>query len=143
MYLFSVSKLFRAYGLYNKLTLEEYAKAKQFQSSFELTGYITEQIYVYLQDTYMVSKLFRAYGLYNVIYLPQSDTDLFVSKLFRAYGLYNDNIHGPIWFKFMFQSSFELTGYITYPGKFLMNTWDVSKLFRAYGLYNLCSLEGA
>ena len=43
-----------------------------------------------------------------------------------------------------FQSSFELTGYITQ----VVPTKDdlieeVSKLFRAYRLYNLCSLEGA
>ena len=41
--------------------------------------------------------------------------DVEVSKLFRAYGLYNDfsgslNISVGI----LFQSSFELTGYITY-----------------------------
>ena len=42
-----------------------------------------------------------------------------------------------------FQSSFELTGYITrYEVPFGVETF-VSKLFRAYGLYNLCSLEGA
>ena len=37
-----VSKLFRAYGLYNNMyeALETY-KSIQFQSSFELTGYIT------------------------------------------------------------------------------------------------------
>ena len=41
-------------------------KSSRFQSSFELTGYITyydDGIYNYL--FYRVSKLFRAYGLYN------------------------------------------------------------------------------
>ena len=59
-----------------------------FQSSFELTGYITitnEGISVEIPK---VSKLFRAYGLYNSTRLKKR-FDLFVSKLFRAYGLYN------------------------------------------------------
>ena len=60
-----VSKLFRAYGLYNDLDQR-------------------------LEDIMVVSKLFRAYGLYNQ---PptciQLLTLLEVSKLFRAYGLYN------------------------------------------------------
>ena len=67
-----------------------------------------------------------------------------VSKLFRAYGLYNVNnkqIKRP-WIT-KFQSSFELTGYITQYVMFIMGHVEVSKLFRAYGLYNLCSLEGA
>ena len=61
----------------------------------------------------MVSKLFRAYGLYNRI--CQSKTRLFnsVSKLFRAYGLYNDKYEVSAVTGFSFQSSFELTGYIT------------------------------
>ena len=43
-----------------------------------------------------------------------------------------------------FQSSFELTGYITtITSIFRAYRTGVSKLFRAYGLYNLCSLEGA
>ena len=37
-----------------------------------------------------------------------------VSKLFRAYGLYNSDEAVEIVLKTMFQSSFELTGYITY-----------------------------
>ena len=36
-----------------------------------------------------------------------------------------------------FQSSFELTGYITLPeGDYDVKVISVSKLFRAYGLYN-------
>ena len=62
-----------------------------FQSSFELTGYITFKIDVRVFKKYkFVSKLFRAYGLYN-----QSDTDC------------------PEVDTIKFQSSFELTGYIT------------------------------
>ena len=60
-----------------------------FQSSFELTGYITDSK-KYKQDEVLdVSKLFRAYRLYNGIskkYLKNPDA---VSKLFRAYRLYN------------------------------------------------------
>ena len=45
---------------------------------------------------------------------------------------------------YVFQSSFELTGYITGLRSNIEAIMDcVSKLFRAYRLYNLCSLEGA
>ena len=60
-----------------------------FQSSFELTGYITAEFPKISSLSLSVSKLFRAYGLYNVNLGP-----------FAALG-------SP------FQSSFELTGYIT------------------------------
>ena len=60
-----VSKLFRAYGLYNVLQLK--------RESISL----------------IVSKLFRAYGLYNNIKKIKKIKCLIVSKLFRAYGLYN------------------------------------------------------
>ena len=60
-----------------------------FQSSFELTGYITMLEYYFTVYAYSVSKLFRAYGLYN---------DVFVNALANTK---------------VFQSSFELTGYIT------------------------------
>ena len=60
-----VSKLFRAYGLYNK-SRRFYNSIRDwgFQSSFELTGYITN-FYRLATYSYEVSKLFRAYGLYN------------------------------------------------------------------------------
>ena len=83
------------------------------QSSFELTGYITETNFNVVEP-FDVSKLFRAYGLYNqATGLCTGDSKWF-SKLFRAYGLYN-----ALCFKLNsrpkegFQSSFELTGYIT------------------------------
>ena len=62
---------------------------REFQSSFELTGYITKYYDVRKIYSNWVSKLFRAYGLYNII----------VDKEGLVIG--------------MFQSSFELTGYIT------------------------------
>ena len=37
-----------------------------FQSSFELTGYITKLLMKNMGATLYVSKLFRAYGLYNI-----------------------------------------------------------------------------
>ena len=37
-----------------------------FQSSFELTGYITKLLMKNMGATLYVSKLFRAYGLYNL-----------------------------------------------------------------------------
>ena len=40
-------------------------KLEEFQSSFELTGYITREAKGYEGKTVDVSKLFRAYGLYN------------------------------------------------------------------------------
>ena len=63
-----VSKLFRAYGLYNKLgcIFFHYIHIKLFQSSFELTGYITCLVASDKLLTIGVSKLFRAYGLYNI-----------------------------------------------------------------------------
>ena len=61
-----------------------------FQSSFELTGYITLTTTVVSNVMGKVSKLFRAYGLYNGL------------KLVRKRTMNNQ-----------FQSSFELTGYIT------------------------------
>ena len=61
-----------------------------FQSSFELTGYITLSLSTLSVLGIGVSKLFRAYGLYNSI------KDEVVNMIYK------------------FQSSFELTGYITY-----------------------------
>ena len=60
-----------------------------FQSSFELTGYITVFLELIAQDMKTVSKLFRAYRLYNNYELIKQKEEI------------------------MFQSSFELTGYIT------------------------------
>ena len=39
----------------------------EFQSSFELTGYITLASPFCEKNLVMVSKLFRAYGLYNLL----------------------------------------------------------------------------
>ena len=62
----------------------------------------------------MVSKLFRAYGLYNKLIIALKSGKTFVSKLFRAYGLYNRFIRErKVCLISLFQSSFELTGYIT------------------------------
>ena len=83
-----------------------------FQSSFELTGYITSRNEYTYGIEHCVSKLFRAYGLYNNVLLVDFDFVIDVSKLFRAYGLYNSNL-----------------------GTF-KEAAKVSKLFRAYGLYN-------
>ena len=61
----------------------------------------------------LVSKLFRAYGLYN-FFLYNKKTGCFVSKLYRAYRLYNRRLSAKMVTHFcLFQSSFELTGYIT------------------------------
>ena len=60
-----------------------------FQSSFELTGYITGKILNREEIEEIVSKLFRAYGLYNRFLLRSKNISIIVSKLFRAYGLYN------------------------------------------------------
>ena len=63
---------------------------KMFQSSFELTGYITISPHPTYLAILKVSKLFRAYGLYNLL-------GYIMSKILIT----------------RFQSSFELTGYIT------------------------------
>ena len=41
----AVSKLFRAYGLYNEVRCEDPKHVSMFQSSFELTGYITIRLW--------------------------------------------------------------------------------------------------
>ena len=61
-----VSKLFRAYGLYNGVPVSVQIKEWEFQSSFELTGYITYRGLHIKEYDRSVSKLFRAYGLYNL-----------------------------------------------------------------------------
>ena len=88
-----------------------------FQSSFELTGYITGINVTKEQITALFQSSFELTG-YITTGLP---------------------IAGVVvnWF----QSSFELTGYITVRAisdKILEN--KVSKLFRAYGLYNSITL---
>ena len=61
-----------------------------------------------------VSKLFRAYRLYNYSRGERKKVaPLGVSKLFRAYRLYNGKHRWIDESEIMFQSSFELTGYIT------------------------------
>ena len=60
-----VSKLFRAYRLYNQILLDNE------------------------NETGMVSKLFRAYRLYNDVDFICTRFIGEVSKLFRAYRLYN------------------------------------------------------
>ena len=84
-----------------------------FQSSFELTCYITVSINEIGAVSCLVSKLFRAYGLYNGKSPSKIAQRLKVSKLFRAYGLYNLWQNGALARLEKFQSSFELTGYIT------------------------------
>ena len=61
-----VSKLFRAYGLYNLSWIPNKIPEYKFQSSFELTGYITKAVGIFASSMVVVSKLFRAYGLYNM-----------------------------------------------------------------------------
>ena len=62
----------------------------------------------------IVSKLFRAYGLYNVCLVASDKLLTIVSKLFRAYGLYNYiSLSMVRRVTVLFQSSFELMGYIT------------------------------
>ena len=73
----------------------------------------------------IVSKLFRAYRLYNGAMNKVTINLVCVSKLFRAYRLYNPitliDVGGTDeWF----QSSFELTGYIT-ALSFLLYAFDL------------------
>ena len=89
-----------------------------FQSSFELTGYITLE---YLEILYIVLEFQSSFELTGYITVMAGTQQLLFD---------------------MFQSSFELTGYITdsvyepIPTVIL-----VSKLFRAYRLYNSSFLK--
>ena len=85
-----------------------------FQSSFELTGYITPINTKIKYSKYKFQSSFELTGYITFTATPFEADDKVVSKLFRAYGLYNDGLSN---FKDLmydpFQSSFELTGYIT------------------------------
>ena len=90
-------------------------KQNEFQSSFELTGYITTSncFLTYFTLT-SVSKLFRAYGLYNDKYEVSAVTGFSFQSSFELTGYITaikdyDLVNASLWF----QSSFELTGYIT------------------------------
>ena len=88
---------------------------RRFQSSFELTGYIT--ILKYHQKHYQISMFQSSFELTG--YITESHLEYktahIVSKLFRAYGLYNEFIYECFdAVDDAFQSSFELTGYITH-----------------------------
>ena len=107
-----VSKLFRAYRLYNVAIDVRCEKANVFQSSFELTGYITRYEGKELPvDLFQSSFELTGYitrqksKIYQIYFL--------VSKLFRAYRLYNYPMVYNEDGEMVFQSSFELTGYIT------------------------------
>ena len=84
-----VSKLFRAYGLYNGKNDFIMYERLLFQSSFELTGYITRWVGnpLYIRPMWFQSSFELTGYITNVVtLLPPGD---------------------------LFQSSFELTGYIT------------------------------
>ena len=87
---------------------------KKFQSSFELTGYITmlsmitEQLILWFQSSFELTGYITCSVLVCIHHRRG------VSKLFRAYVLYNyEGIEGYGNLSDAFQSSFELTGYIT------------------------------
>ena len=85
-----------------------------FQSSFELTGYITVEMSILM----VLSTVFQS--------------------SFELTGYITIRLEMRISYLILFQSSFELTGYITI-WVFLDSKINVivSKLFRAYRLYNL------
>ena len=84
-----VSKLFRAYGLYNRVEDVKAFIKWQFQSSFELTGYITSLLVRSRKNMIEFQSSFELTG-----YITEE----------VLYGTFMVNT---------FQSSFELTGYIT------------------------------
>ena len=57
---------FELTGYITTRIVEDKYKYQEFQSSFELTGYITEKVLNKLSVD-LVSKLFRAYRLYNLV----------------------------------------------------------------------------
>ena len=76
-----VSKLFRAYGLYNVTGFVLLiVMAGVFQSSFELTGYITNRSIQIRNSGVDVSKLFRAYRLYNSMLRQKIENSVFCFK---------------------------------------------------------------
>ena len=86
-----------------------------FQSSFELTGYITNDNMEWAEIIRLFQSSFELTGYITESCREAGSYKEQVSKLFRAYGLYNSYIRKPhIYSIIMFQSSFELTGYITY-----------------------------
>ena len=108
-----VSKLFRAYGLYNGVNDDAGKGYLWFQSSFELMGYITLKECIEGETDYWFQSSFELMGYITVM-------GIFV-----------------LFYFIMFQSSFELMGYITQKlSSEQPVTSLVSKLFRAYGLYN-------
>ena len=62
----------------------------------------------------IVSKLFRAYGLYNEILISLLYISLWFQSSFELTGYITENEEGDGEEEEEFQSSFELTGYITY-----------------------------
>ena len=109
-----VSKLFRAYGLYNVTGFVLLiVMAGVFQSSFELTGYITIRLEMRISYLILFQSSFELTGYITADDLIRQGMTFEVSKLFRAYRLYNCYIIGCISTRIWFQSSFELTGYIT------------------------------
>ena len=111
--IYLVSKLFRAYRLYNSVKILVIALTCVFQSSFELTGYIT----------YYISTISSSISLFQSSFELTGYITYYISTISSSISL--------------FQSSFELTGYITLFPLLLEKYFNVSKLFRAYRLYNV------
>ena len=63
----------------------------QFQSSFELTGYITNENKNVAPIFNPFQNSFELTGYITMIHLIDINISCIVSKLFRAYGLYNDD----------------------------------------------------
>ena len=84
-----VSKLFRAYGLYNFESVSITVTVLRFQSSFELMGYITGTIHVPTEVAITFQSSFELMGYITLAAFDSTSLNRYVSKLFRAYGLYN------------------------------------------------------
>ena len=67
-------------------------KVEKFQSSFELTGYITNRINCGQSAGQSFQSSFELTGYITTFSNSTSQSSLSVSKLFRAYGLYNRKI---------------------------------------------------
>ena len=89
------------------------ANSTTFQSSFELTGYIT--IIEHISGKIDLKEFQSSFELTGYITeaFDCDEEEMRVSKLFRAYRLYNPYLTGSGNLSILFQSSFELTGYIT------------------------------
>ena len=117
-----VSKLFRAYRLYNDILVTRTKGHTVFQSSFELTGYITKGLHKALESEEEFQSSFELTGYITLVVMPFNvDFDGFQSSFELTGYITNGNKPVKMYGSLRFQSSFELTDYITTQKKGIYN----------------------